>query len=129
MIDRSPPNSTPPIGSSLPPGRPAVVRLLAMNGVDPRRMAAVGYGEYQPAYSNRTEQGRRLNRRIVIVVSRDRKVRRAVSTFGSDQVSEDAVSAMLSEQGAEPEEPPTLEQIETEDGILFRQANPEQRQE
>lgn len=107
----------------------AVVRLLAMNGVDPRRMAAVGYGEYQPAYSNRTEQGRRLNRRIVIVVSRDRKVRRAVSTFGSDQVSEDAVSAMLSEPEAEREAPPTLEQIETEDGILFRQASPEQQQE
>jgi chemotaxis protein MotB len=107
----------------------AVVRLLAMNGVDPRRMAAVGYGEYQPAYSNRTAEGRRLNRRIVIVVSRDEKVRRAVSAFGSDQVSEDAVNAMLIEQGREEDAPPTLEQVETEDGILFRQARPEQQQE
>lgn len=106
----------------------AVVRLLAMNGVEPRRMAAVGYGEYQPAYSNRTLEGRRLNRRIVIVVSRDEKVRRAVSSFGSDRVSEDAVNAMLTEEAAV-DEPPTLEQIETEDGILFRQARPEQRQE
>jgi chemotaxis protein MotB len=107
----------------------AVVRLLAMNGVDPRRMAAVGYGEYQPAYSNRTAEGRRLNRRIVIVVSRDEKVRRAVSAFGSDQVSEDAVNAMLIDQGREEDAPPTLEQVETEDGILFRQARPEQQQE
>jgi len=106
----------------------AVVRLLAMNGVDPRRMAAVGYGEYQPAYSNRTEEGRRLNRRIVIVVSRDEKVRRAVSTFGSDQVSEDALNTMLIESSPE-SEVPTLEQIDTENGVLFRQARPEQLQE
>lgn len=102
----------------------AVVRLLAMNGVSPRRMAAVGYGEFQPAYSNRTAEGRRLNRRIVIVVSRDEKVRRAVTSFGSEQVSNDAVSEMLTEQDSEPA-PPALEQVETQDGILIRQARPE----
>lgn len=102
----------------------AVVRLLAMNGVSPQRMAAVGYGEFQPAYSNRTAEGRRLNRRIVIVVSRDEKVRRAVTSFGSEQVSRDAVTEMLTEEEQE-KEPPALEQIETEDGILIRQASPE----
>ncbi len=106
----------------------AVVRLLAMNGVEPQRMAAVGYGEYQPAYSNRTEQGRQLNRRIVIVVSRDEKVRRAVSSYGSHQVSADAVSSMLTEPET-PDEPAPLEQVDTENGILFRQANPEQQQQ
>ncbi|MBT00686.1 MAG: chemotaxis protein MotB [Oceanospirillaceae bacterium] len=107
----------------------AVVRLLELNGVDPRRMAAVGYGEYQPAYSNRTAEGRRLNRRIVIVVSRDEKVRRAVSSYGSDRVSEDAVNTMLTEPESGQSGPPVLEQIETEGGILFRQARPEQEQE
>ncbi|WP_432697752.1 flagellar motor protein MotB [Marinobacterium sp. YM272] len=102
----------------------AVVRLLAMNGIQPQRLAAVGYGEFQPAYSNRTAEGRRLNRRIVIVVSRDEKVRRAVTSFGSEQVSPDAVSEMLSEQTKE-EAPPALEQVQTEDGILIRQASPE----
>ncbi|SEG58059.1 flagellar motor protein MotB [Marinobacterium lutimaris] len=102
----------------------AVVRLLAMNGVSPQQMAAVGYGEFQPAYSNRTAEGRRLNRRIVIVVSRDEKVRRAVASFGSEQVSNDAVSEMLTEQEQE-KAPPALEQVETQDGILIRQARPE----
>jgi len=104
----------------------AVVRLLEINGIDPVRMAAVGYGEYQPAYSNRTEEGRRLNRRIVIVVSRDEKVRRAVVSYGSEQVSSDAVSTLLTEEPDPSDEPAALEQIETEDGILFRQAKPEQ---
>ncbi|KEA64280.1 Flagellar motor rotation protein MotB [Marinobacterium lacunae] len=104
----------------------AVVRLLEMNGINPARMAAVGYGEYQPAYSNRTEEGRRLNRRIVIVVSRDEKVRRAVVSYGSEQVSSDAVSTMLTDDQDSEAAPGAMEQVETEDGILFRQANPEQ---
>lgn len=103
----------------------AVVRLLGMNGIAPSRMAAVGYGEYQPAYSNRTEEGRRLNRRIVIVVSRDEKVRRGVLSYGSEQVSSDAVRTMLRDDRDSADVPPALEQIETEDGILFRQAKPE----
>ncbi|GGC07179.1 flagellar motor protein MotD [Marinobacterium zhoushanense] len=104
----------------------AVVRLLESNGIVPARMAAVGYGEYQPAYSNRTAEGRRLNRRIVIVVSRDEKVRRAVVSYGSEQVSSDAVSTMLLEERNPPESSGALEQVETQDGILFRQAKPEQ---
>ena len=76
-----------------------VVRILEMNGVAPQRMAAVGFGEYQPLTDNFTERGRRLNRRIVIVVTRDRKTQRVVSAFGSEQVSEDAVSAILTESG------------------------------
>ena len=104
----------------------AVVRLLAMNGVEPQRMAAVGYGEYQPAYSNRTERGRQLNRRIVIVVSRDEKVRRAVASYGSHQVSQDAVSTLLTETASGAGA--VLEQVETESGVLYRQARPEQQQ-
>ena len=102
----------------------AVVRLLASFGLEPQRMAAVGYGEYQPAYSNRTPNGRELNRRIVIVVARDEKVRRAVEAFGSQQVSEDAVNKILTESADPSEEIPTLEQVQTENGILFRQAQP-----
>ena len=74
----------------------SIVRILEMNGVEPNRMAAVGFGEYQPLADNSLEAGRRINRRIVIVVSRDRKTQRVVSAFGSQQVSEDAVSSLLS---------------------------------
>ncbi|MBL8251073.1 MAG: flagellar motor protein MotD [Candidatus Competibacter sp.] len=45
-----------------------VVNALMKNGVRPERMAAIGYGEYQPIADNRTEQGRLQNRRVVLVI-------------------------------------------------------------
>ena len=35
----------------------SIVRMLAMDGVDPSRMAAVGYGEFQPVADNATAEG------------------------------------------------------------------------
>ena len=42
---------------------------LATNGVSPQTMAAVGYGEQYPVSSNDTVAGRKLNRRVELVVS------------------------------------------------------------
>ncbi|OZG72866.1 flagellar motor protein MotD [Hahella sp. CCB-MM4] len=56
----------------------AVVRLLAFGGVDPKRMAAVGYGEFQPIARNDTAEGRQRNRRVVLLIARDEKVRLTV---------------------------------------------------
>ncbi|PAV27351.1 chemotaxis protein MotB [Tamilnaduibacter salinus] len=55
----------------------AIVRLLAQNGVDPQRMAAVGYGAHQPVARNDTPEGRSRNRRVVILISRGSSVRAA----------------------------------------------------
>jgi chemotaxis protein MotB len=38
------------------------------HNVDPDRLSAVGYGEYQPIASNETEEGKLKNRRVVIAV-------------------------------------------------------------
>ncbi len=46
----------------------AVVRLFAVYGLQPQRMASVGYGEFRPIASNETEAGRMRNRRVVIVI-------------------------------------------------------------
>ncbi|MGM0570130.1 flagellar motor protein MotD [Marinobacter sp.] len=56
----------------------AVVRMLAGEGVDPSRMAAIGYGAYQPVARNDTEEGRRRNRRVVLLISRDAAIRGVV---------------------------------------------------
>jgi chemotaxis protein MotB len=45
-----------------------VVRHLQTQGVDPAILAAEAFGEYHPVASNDTEQGRRKNRRIDIVI-------------------------------------------------------------
>ncbi|TBU98277.1 flagellar motor protein MotD [Stutzerimonas kirkiae] len=68
----------------------SVVRVLAGNGVDPARLAAVGYGEYQPAADNATAEGRASNRRVILVVSRNLNVRRSVSGVGSGNAQPDA---------------------------------------
>jgi chemotaxis protein MotB len=46
----------------------SVVRFLQTVGVDPTKLAAVGYGEYQPVADNSSESGREQNRRIEIVL-------------------------------------------------------------
>jgi chemotaxis protein MotB len=44
----------------------AVVRFLQSAGVDPAKLAAAGYGEWQPIAPNDTAEGRAQNRRIEI---------------------------------------------------------------
>lgn len=46
----------------------SVVRQLVVNGIDPARLAAVGYGEFHPVADNSLEQGRFKNRRVVMVL-------------------------------------------------------------
>jgi chemotaxis protein MotB len=43
-----------------------IARFLVDQGVDPVRMAALGFGEYRPIAPNDTPEGRRENRRIEI---------------------------------------------------------------
>jgi chemotaxis protein MotB len=44
----------------------SVVHQLMRNGIEPHRMAAIGYGEHHPIQSNDTEDGRYRNRRVTI---------------------------------------------------------------
>lgn len=46
----------------------SVVHLFTESGMDPRRLAVLGLGEYRPAQSNDTEQGRNINRRVLLVI-------------------------------------------------------------
>jgi chemotaxis protein MotB len=46
----------------------AVVRLFVDYGLQPERLASIGYGEFRPVASNDTELGRMKNRRVVVVV-------------------------------------------------------------
>ena len=48
----------------------AVLKYLVSGGVPPERLAAVGYGEFQPIDANDTDAGRRRNRRVEIFVRR-----------------------------------------------------------
>ncbi len=49
-----------------------VVRHLIADGIEPRRLVSVGYGEYHPVASNATPEGRARNRRVVLVVQAEK---------------------------------------------------------
>ena len=49
----------------------AVHFLTELAGVDPRRVGAVGYGEFRPIADNATTEGRSKNRRIAITILPD----------------------------------------------------------
>jgi len=46
----------------------AVLRYLAEQGLDPRRLRAIGYGDIRPIDDNETAEGRARNRRVEIVL-------------------------------------------------------------
>ena len=50
-----------------------VLRLLVNDGgFDPTRISAAGFGEYRPIADNSTPEGRRMNRRVDLVVLQTR---------------------------------------------------------
>jgi chemotaxis protein MotB len=54
-----------------------VALLVEQHGFDPRQVSAAGYSEYRPIVSNDTDEGRRANRRVdVVVVARTLPVQR-----------------------------------------------------
>lgn len=85
----------------------SIVRLLAMEGVNPARMASVGYGEYQPLTSNDTAQGRARNRRVVLVISRNLEVRRSLTGSGTANAQPDAALRRAGTQTAPASAVPT----------------------
>lgn len=80
----------------------SVVRMLAAQGVNPSRLAAVGYGEFQPVADNSTAEGRARNRRVILVVSRNLDVRRSVSGMGSSNARPDDALRRAGTQSAPP---------------------------
>ena len=44
----------------------AVKNWLAANGIAAERLEEIGYGEAKPKYDNKTDEGRKLNRRVEI---------------------------------------------------------------
>jgi chemotaxis protein MotB len=79
----------------------SVVHLFARGGVDPARLTVIGLGEFRPAQSNDTVEGRNANRRVLIVI------------LAGDQAPEDAFGedrGVASEpaqpgESAQPEDP------------------------
>jgi chemotaxis protein MotB len=46
----------------------SVVHFLMRVGIEPARMAAIGYGEHRPVGDNASDEGRQRNRRVTLVI-------------------------------------------------------------
>ncbi|BCA95853.1 flagellar motor protein MotD [Legionella antarctica] len=57
----------------------SVARVLNSYGISTDRILVTGYGEQYPIADNLTEEGRGLNRRVNIVIAKDRKVDRLIN--------------------------------------------------
>jgi len=82
----------------------AVHFLTEKAGVHPRRVGAVGYGEYRPLADNATAEGRARNRRIAITILPD-------ELAGADTVSaavkpDASTNSPPQSSGTETPEPP-----------------------
>jgi len=75
-----------PIRSSLYPSNwelsaaraASVVRYLALEGIAADRMGAMGYGEFQPVARNDTNEGKRKNRRVILLISKGKDIRQSL---------------------------------------------------
>ncbi len=73
----------------------SVVHLLDRYGLDPSRMSAIGYGEFQPIADNATEEGRQKNRRVVLVVLGSKDSRRDINVFTPNALEGASIPAPL----------------------------------
>ena len=58
----------------------SVVHLFMKKGIDPTRMTASGYAEFRPIADNSTEEGRKKNRRVMIVIPTVEEEREVIQT-------------------------------------------------
>jgi chemotaxis protein MotB len=78
----------------------SVVHLFSSSGIQPERMAAIGYGEHQPIADNATPEGRNTNRRVVLVVLADPAARRLRDQNQPAAASEVAADATVGVEAA-----------------------------
>ena len=56
-------------------------------GIEPRRLAVIGVGEYRPVADNATVAGRNRNRRVVIVIPSVRTDSKAANDTANASIS------------------------------------------
>ncbi|GAB3738102.1 flagellar motor protein MotD [Silanimonas algicola] len=97
----------------------SVIRLLEGRGVDPRRMAAIGFGEKRPIADNRTAAGRSTNRRVMLVIlATSPRNQPALDARPRDQVSPPPAveaGAVTPTEAARPPAPVSVPQALSED--------------
>jgi chemotaxis protein MotB len=91
-----------PSNWELSAGRAAsVVHLFADQGVQPSRLAMVGYGQFRPREENDSAQGRNRNRRVMVIILAD-------TSHSVDPLGQRLNAATGAVDTAPPNKPPQL---------------------
>lgn len=117
-----------PIGPALKPQFPSnqelsmaraanVIRLLVEQGADSATLSAVGHADTKPVASNRTEEGRKQNRRIEIVLV-------SKQTAGSPQMPTSKPEAEAAPPKPTPEEPKPVPGLEEAPRVVPPEGEP-----
>lgn len=104
----------------------SVVRAFAELGLDPERLAAVGYGEQHPVATNATPQGRAHNRRVTILVARSADAQRGLTAIGAQRSKPIEIEWRDEEAAsATPTNPDTVQAVRLQGGgVLFTNEPP-----
>jgi chemotaxis protein MotB len=76
----------------------AIIKKLIEGGVVPSRLSAVGYGEHHPTATNDTPEGREKNRRVVLMIAREKRDRPKVKASDAASKSQPAESLRVNPQ-------------------------------
>ena len=82
----------------------AVVRLLELGKVAPARLAAVGYAEFRPIADNATEEGRSKNRRVALIISKQKRAEVSKPAVDVEQSPDYKVGSVIDTAEAESSE-------------------------
>lgn len=80
----------------------SVVKLLADEGINPERLAAVGYGDQHPIAENITPEGRAQNRRVVLMIAREKMKRPIINTKAAVKEAVIAVDKEVTQVNPQP---------------------------
>jgi chemotaxis protein MotB len=80
----------------------SVVHLFADHGVQPERLAMVGYGEFRPRDSNTLPEGRNRNRRVMVIILADSAASVDALSEGVTTAAADAPASSGAGDGATP---------------------------
>ncbi len=100
----------------------SVVKLLTSHNVAAERLSAVGYGEFRPVASNRDEQGRAQNRRVVLKVARHQS---SVSLQPPMKISNPVPTALPEQSSLQSAAEPTVEPVRLKNGGLLFSSDPD----
>jgi len=82
----------------------AIVKLLMVGEIAPERLSAVGYGEYRPISDNGTEAGRLQNRRVALMISRQKTDRPRVKNLSEVEEAVQGTQIVTSQPYPQPED-------------------------